>query len=219
MASAYGLLGQQADARRTLEEANRHSPYATVRSFRPIHPGPAGLPDPAILPQMRRIQEGLRLAGLRDHADEAADFGLPETAELRADLAGRTPTSVPGATTIRTGELAELIARRRLILIDVAMGSWGRSIPGAVGLQGTGLGVRFSDARQARFSRKIRNLTDGDLAAPIVAFGVNSERFTGYNLGLRLVALGYTRVYWYRGGFEAWQVAGLPETELDLREW
>jgi adenylate cyclase len=219
MASAYGLLDQPLDARHALAEANRLWPYATLRSFRPIHPGPCGSPDPAILVQMRRIQEGLRLAGLRDHADEAVDFGLPETGELRTDLTGRTPTSVPGATTIRTSELADLIKRQTPILIDVALGSWGRSVPGAVGLQGTGLGVQFSDVRQTRFSHKIRDLTSGDLAAPIVVFGANSERFTGYNLALRLVALGYTQVHWYRGGFEAWQVNGLPETEVDVQEW
>jgi adenylate cyclase len=50
-------------------------------------------------------------------------------------------------------------------------------------------------------------------------FGVNSERFTGYNLALRLVALGYTRVHWYRGGFEAWQVSGLPEDDVQLQNW
>jgi hypothetical protein len=30
-------------------------------------------------------------------------------------------------------------------------------------------------------------------------------------LALRLVALGYTNVNWYRGGREAWEVAGLPD--------
>jgi hypothetical protein len=49
---------------------------------------------------------------------------------------------------------------------------------------------------------------------PVVAVGWNSERFDGRNLALRLVALGYTHVYWYRGGREAWEVAGLPETEI-----
>jgi len=33
------------------------------------------------------------------------------------------------------------------------------------------------------------------------------------------VALGYTEVYWYRGGTEVWEVAGLPETELVAQEW
>jgi DNA-binding winged helix-turn-helix (wHTH) protein len=44
-------------------------------------------------------------------------------------------------------------------------------------------------------------------------------RFTSYNLVLRLVALGYTQIYWYRGGWEAWQVAGQPDTPLALQSW
>jgi adenylate cyclase len=46
-----------------------------------------------------------------------------------------------------------------------------------------------------------------------------TERYDGRNLPLRLVALGYTRVYWYRSGREAWEVNGLPETELDVQPW
>ena len=58
-----------------------------------------------------------------------------------------------------------------------------------------------------------------DLSKPIVAVGWNSERFDGRNLALRLVTLGYTQVYWYRGGREAWEVANLPETALPLQKW
>ena len=47
----------------------------------------------------------------------------------------------------------------------------------------------------------------------------NSERFDGRSLALRLVALGYENVYWCRGGREAWEVAGLPETQLDVQDW
>ena len=49
--------------------------------------------------------------------------------------------------------------------------------------------------------------------------GRNSERFQGRNLTLRLAALGYTDVYWYRGGQEAWEAAGLPTTELVVQNW
>jgi hypothetical protein len=63
----------------------------------------------------------------------------------------------------------------------------------------------------------MRELTGGDLNRPIVAAGWNSECFDGRNLALRLLAPDYTNVYWYRGGREAWEVAGLPETELSLR--
>lgn len=57
------------------------------------------------------------------------------------------------------------------------------------------------------------------MSMPIVVVGWSSERFDGYNLALRLVKLGYSTVYWYRGGREAWEVAGLPETELTLQDW
>ena len=62
-------------------------------------------------------------------------------------------------------------------------------------------------------------LTKDDLGAPLVAIGFNSERFDGRNVALRLVALGYTNVYWYRGGREAWETAGLPATQVDIQDW
>jgi rhodanese-related sulfurtransferase len=104
-------------------------------------------------------------------------------------------------------------------LIDVALGSWGKSIPGAVGLQGTGHGGNFSERVQDRFRRKIIDLTKDNLSVPIVVFCVNSERFTAYNLALRLVAIGCTSVYWYRGGVEAWHVRELPTSDLVLENW
>jgi hypothetical protein len=57
-------------------------------------------------------------------------------------------------------------------------------------------------------------LTNGDRSRPIVVVGFNSERFDGRNLAIRLAALDYRNVYWYRGGREAWEVAGLPTAPL-----
>jgi rhodanese-related sulfurtransferase len=88
-----------------------------------------------------------------------------------------------------------------------------------VGLKFAGLGGSFTETAQARLGGKVRELTAGDLNQPIVAVGWNSERFDGRNLALRLVALGYANVYWYRGGREAWEVAGLPETDLTVQDW
>jgi adenylate cyclase len=62
-------------------------------------------------------------------------------------------------------------------------------------------------------------LIGGDLDRSIVAVGCNSERFDGHNLALRLAALGYRNIYWYRGGREAWEAKGLPETGLNVEEW
>ena len=96
---------------------------------------------------------------------------------------------------------------------------WGRSLAGAIGLKRAGEGGSYSDVTQDRLRRKIQTLTNGDLATPVVAIGFNSERFDGRNLALRLVALGYSNVSWYRGGREAWEVAGLPEAAIDEQNW
>ncbi|MGC1408150.1 MAG: FlgO family outer membrane protein [Acetobacteraceae bacterium] len=219
MASAQALLGKLQEARDALAEANRLWPFATVRGLPPTVCGPRGRPPASFRNQIEHIKEGLRLAGLRDHAVEDADFGVAPNSELHTDLFGYTPTSVPGAATISTGAVAALQKEGTAILIDVALESWGWSLQGAVGLQGMGCGNAFSETRQHRFESKIRGLTRGDLSVPIVTFCTNSERFTGYNLALRLVALGYTNIYWYRGGREAWEVAGLPETPIDVQDW
>ncbi len=70
-----------------------------------------------------------------------------------------------------------------------------------------------------RLRKKMRQLTGGNLDTPIVTVGWNAERFQGRNLALRLVALGYSEVYWYRGGREAWMAAGLPVAEVTPQDW
>src|SRR5207253_10260877 len=107
----------------------------------------------------------------------------------------------------------------KLIVVDPLLYSWGRSIPGAVGLKSAGLGGSTSDAVQDLLRKKMQDLTKGDVATPIVAVGWNSERFDGRNLALRLVALGYVNVYWYRGGRETWEVNKLPESPLAMQDW
>jgi hypothetical protein len=175
--------------------------------------------SPVFAEQIRGYQSGLRLAGERDHADEDADFGVPADGALETRVAGPTPTGVPGAKTIRTVELVRFLAEAHPVVIDTVSNSWGRSIPGAVGLRFAGLGGSFADTAQHRLGRKMHELTAGDFHRPVVAVGWNSERFDGRNLALRLAVLGYTQVYWYRGGREAWEAAEQAEVELALQEW
>jgi adenylate cyclase len=214
LAAAYVRTGQMEEARRWISEANRLSPYDTVRGQ-----SPDGSSSTIYAEQIRRFQVALRLAGERDHADEDADFGVPGDRVLHSDPVGHTPKDAPGASTVRTTELARVLAEARPVVIDTATNSWGLSIPGAVGLRYAGIGGSFTDAAQDHLGNKTRELTGGDVNRPIVAVGWNSERFDGRNLALRLVALGYTNVYWYRGGREAWEVAGLPETAIDMQDW
>jgi hypothetical protein len=84
---------------------------------------------------------------------------------------------------------------------------------------GAGIGGTTADAFQARLGRKIEALTRGDRNKPIVTMARNAERFSARNLALRLVALGYTDVTWYRDGREAWEVADQRETEVAVQQW
>jgi len=169
--------------------------------------------------QVVRLQDELRLAGARDHSDEDADFGVAPDGVLR-EVAGRTSTTTPGVVTISTAGLTRLLADdAKPIVIDAMTNWWGSSIPGAVGLKYAGLGGDFADEAQGRLKAKKGEISGGDLKRPIVAVGWNSERFDGRNLALHLVALGYTHVYWYRGGREAWEVNGLPEAIADVQPW
>jgi rhodanese-related sulfurtransferase len=77
----------------------------------------------------------------------------------------------------------------------------------------------MSDAYQERLKRKFAELAHANRELPIVTVGWNAERYQGRNLALRLVALGYSNVYWYRGGREAWEAADLPETDVAMQEW
>jgi tetratricopeptide (TPR) repeat protein len=213
LAAAQALAGHGKEAHESAAEASQLWPTLTVRGYFLYH-----LRNPVYLDQVARVRDGLRLAGIRDHADESADLGFASDEVLHTNYDDPTPTTVPGAHTIRTPDLAALMEQGRTLVLDTF--PWGASIPGAIALWGAGIGgSSISDEFQDRLRKKVRELTHGDLTQPIVAVGWNSERFDGRNLALRLVALGYTSVYWYRGGREAWEVAGLRETELDVQEW
>ncbi len=214
IAASEAWSGHKADAERAVAEADRIWPFVTVRST-----GDWGTSSPLVLAQLRRYQEGLRLAGLRDHADEAIDSGVAPVAELRTILAGKTPTTLPGVTTVTTAALAAMLVEQKPIVLDTVANSWGKSLPGAIGLRRSGLGGTFSDRAQERLRRKLEQLTGGDLARPIVVVGWNAERFDGHNLALRLATLGYRQVFWYRGGREAWEAAELQESELTFQDW
>ena len=213
-AAANARMGDLLAARRALSEAHRLWPLDTVRTR--YLEGPA---SPEHKAQYARYQEALRLVGYRDHAEPDADYGVPSDDRLHGDLVGLTPMTAPRVTTIRTTELETLQAERKPLVVDTMLYSWGHSIPGAVGLAGSGRGGELSGPMTERLGRKLHEMTEGDLSTPIVAMGWNSERFDGRNLALRMVALGYKQVYWYRGGREAWEVAGLPEADLAPQDW
>jgi hypothetical protein len=102
------------------------------------------------------VQEGLRLAGLRDHADEEADFAVEPVDILHADLFARTPTKMPGGRTIRTTELATLLSKVQPLLIDVALDSWAARCPARLDCRARAMELRFPKGfRRGSFARSV----------------------------------------------------------------
>ena len=85
-----------------------------------------------------------------------------------------------------------------------------RSIPGSIWLPAAGQGGAFDDDIQTQLAVTLANITDDDLARPIVVYCVDANCWLSYNAALRLHALGYENLYWYRGGIAAWKAANLP---------
>jgi adenylate cyclase len=91
LAAAHVRIGNVAKAREYLASANRIWLYDTVRSR-----APELLTSPIYVEQYRQFQDSLRSAGLRDHARDDADFGVPADTALRSELTGLTPVETRG---------------------------------------------------------------------------------------------------------------------------
>ncbi len=144
---------------------------------------------------------------------EAEDWGIPETDQLRQDsFHAPTPSTHPAASVINTKDLhAILIGPNPPVTINAVSGDKQvRSIPGSIWLPAAGQGGAFDDEFQAHLASSIASITDDDLARPIVVYCLDAKCWLSYNAALRLDALGYDNLYWYRGGMAAWKAAHLP---------
>lgn len=151
-------------------------------------------------------------------ADEDRDWGVTPTRDIRQPpYSAPTPTQIPGAVSISTMELqTKLTGVPALVLVDVASGDGHVTLQGAYWLPGAGRGSHYFDPLQAQLAGYLNQLSQGDKSRPLVFFCVNAQCWLSYNASLRAAALGYVRVYWYRGGIEAWRVAGLPLAKVSL---
>ena len=153
------------------------------------------------------------------YADEDRDWGIAPTNRLRQQpYHGPTPRQIPGAQVVQTRQLqAMLSGLGSPILIDVLSEDGHVTLAGAVWLSGAGRGANFLDPVQSILPRLLAQLAGGDTARPMVFFCANSQCWLSYNAALRAVAAGYSNVYWYRGGIEAWTAAGLPGARTAVR--
>jgi PQQ-dependent catabolism-associated CXXCW motif protein len=151
-------------------------------------------------------------AGEHGYADEHRDWGIAPTNRLRQPpYHGPTPLQIPGAQVLQTRQLQALLAGPGSpLLIDVLSEPGHLTLAGAIWVSGAGRGASFLDPVQSLLTRLLGQLAGGDKARPMVFFCASAQCWLSYNAALRAVAAGYSEVYWYRGGVEAWVAAGLP---------
>ena len=152
-------------------------------------------------------------------ADEWSDFAVNPQTEMKRDVGTDTPRAVPGGRVIGTGELERAINLGKLeevpfLTIDVLRRSAGAKyvqyIPKSIYIEFAGDYGTFNDNVQMQLKAKLSELTTSNLEMPLVFFCAGTRCWESYNASLRAVNLGYTKVYWYRGGISSWQAAHQP---------
>jgi tetratricopeptide (TPR) repeat protein len=213
LAAAYAYTGRIEEARSRMISAlasDRTNDF-TIRQF--LNQIPAYL-SPGQRAQEERLAEGFRRAGLRDHLDETEDFHILSASFLQNNPDNPTPMDLPGATAVTTPEMQHLLRTTPKLLILTASPA-NPTIPGSIFvLPPSG---RLDDDWQTTLGTLMEKATNGDKEWPIVTFAYSIYHWQARNLALRLLALGYKRVYWYRGGWEAWDSHDLAKSPLTVQ--
>lgn len=173
----------------------------------PAQPQPAQ-PQPAPPPPAQPVFYG----------GENVEFGVRPQTILQTNVGTPTPTSIPGARTVSTTQVAyEVRQNRRMVLVDALENAHPQTIAGAVHLPTAGRPGSFSDQFQSQLARDLVRLTQNQRDIPVVFFCQGVRCWESYNAALRARAAGFSNVFWYRGGLQSWAEAGLPMWPLNGR--
>ncbi len=149
--------------------------------------------------------------------DEDKNWHVPATlAYKNPRYHSPTPLSHLTAKTITTYDLSKMLtSENRPAVINVLnkKDSSTNSIPTSVWLTGFGRGSKdkdYDNIDHERFIDQLADLTGNNKTAPLVFYCLDSKCWLSYNACLRAAKLGYSNIYWYRGGINSWKSAGLP---------
>ncbi|MEN8177953.1 MAG: rhodanese-like domain-containing protein [Pseudomonadota bacterium] len=116
-----------------------------------------------------------------------------------SELVKSTPQTVPGATTVDAGAAHKLF-EEEVAFVDLRKEpAWNAGrIPGAIHL----------DIKKAFSQESLMNEVNTDEAVVFYCSGIRCPRSA--KASEKALSWGYTKVYYFRGGFPAWQTAGYP---------
>jgi PQQ-dependent catabolism-associated CXXCW motif protein len=133
------------------------------------------------------------------------------------------PDSLSGGTVVSTEEVKSLMDQGGLVLIDVLPRPpkpkalpegtiWQprprHNIPGSVWLPNTGFGTLAPDT-ESYFRSNLERLTQGDKGRAILFYCL-ADCWMSWNAAKRAISYGFSRVYWFPEGTDAWNAAGYP---------
>lgn len=166
--------------------------------------GPNGFNQQPPTPEMQQAMHGMQQV----LQQEMQDFGVPPQAQLQSTMHGPTPTSIPGGQVITTDRLLGMYgqAQQNGLLVFHVLGP-GPTLPNAQNAAPASQAGTFNDQTQQEFGNYLRQVTQGNTARPLVFYCQSTQCWMSYNAALRAINMGFTQVYWYRGGIESWQQA------------
>ncbi len=136
-------------------------------------------------------------------------------------MQGDVPALLAGGRVVETKDLAAMLERGGLVLVDVAPpphqrddrptdGVWKpvahRNIAGSIWLPGVGAGEIEKNVETA-FRELLARLTGDDFDRALV-FYCHRQCWASWNAAKRAISFGYRDVSWYKDGVEGWQDAG-----------
>jgi PQQ-dependent catabolism-associated CXXCW motif protein len=132
------------------------------------------------------------------------------TSALRSDNFGDdTPTEIPGGKIIKANALARLLDSTHPPLVISSI-STTLGLPGSVDLAYSSQGGTYNDDLQQQLGQDLGKLSEGDKSRELVFYCHHAKCWLSYNSALRAINLGYSNVYWFRGGINTWADRGLP---------
>jgi PQQ-dependent catabolism-associated CXXCW motif protein len=133
------------------------------------------------------------------------------------------PQTLAGAKGVLTAEAAKALMDQGAVFLDVyprapkppnlpASTVWRepphRSIAGARWIPNVGYGV-LAAPTEAYFNAQLVRASGGDLGKPLVFFCLR-DCWMSWNAAKRAIAKGYSAVFWFPEGSDAWEETGYP---------